>query len=91
METLNAELFKIEYPDRAIVRDKSFANDAGYRTDEKTDDYWMNNVIGDAGRSTSWIVYLRFENNVTFEDHDLVDLLVDDLLIAGKTITFYEY
>lgn len=90
METLNAELFKIEYPNRAIVRDKSFANDAGYRIDEKTDDYWMNNVIGDAGRSTSWIVYLRFENNVTFEDHDLVDLLVDDLLIAGKTITFFE-
>ena len=90
METLNAELFKIEYPNRAIVRDKSFANDAGYRINEKTDDYWMNNVIGDAGRSTSWIVYLRFENNVTFEDHDLVDLLVDDLLIAGKTITFFE-
>ena len=50
METLNAELFKIEYPDRAIVRDKSFANDAGYRIDEKTEDYWMNNVIGDGGR-----------------------------------------
>lgn len=90
METLNAELFKIEYPDRAIVRDKSFTNDAGYRIDEKTEDYWMNNVIGDAGRSTSWIVYLRFENNVTFKDRDLVDLLVDDLLIAGKTITFFE-
>ena len=90
METLNEELFKIEYPDRAIVRDKSFANDAGYRIDEKTDEYWMNNVVGDAGRSTSWIVYFRFENNVTFKDHDLVNLLVDDLLIAGKTITFFE-
>lgn len=90
METLNSELFKIEYPNRAIVRDKSFANDAGYRIDEKTEDYWMNNVIGEAGRSTSWIVYFRFENNVTFEDHDLVDLLVDDLLIKEKTITFFE-
>lgn len=90
METLNAELFKIEYPDRAIVRDRSFANDAGYRIDEKTDEYWMNNVVGDAGRSTSWIVYFRFQNNVTFKDYDLVNLLVDDLLIAGKTITFFE-
>lgn len=90
METLNSELFKIEYPNRAIVRDKSFANDAGYRIDEKTEDYWMNNVIGEAGRSTSWIVYFRFDNDVTFEDHDLVDLLVDDLLIKEKTITFFE-